>query len=533
MSIPTPKTPQSRNANKKTNPQTQTPNKKTNTQDKPLIKKRLPTPPSRAEHKKNTSTSSETTSTIISFLIILCIGIGLWVNKWPIIDYLESHGLRDKEQTYVQDPDALFVGKDIKLTWILSKEQNQYYTHSFVHPNYGKIWLRSSNKNLDNYIGQTTIRWKVIDFVEDTYIIEVKDSSLQTATTSRWSEVSWLQYLSQARIILRDMTNEGIVFQTTTDNQNTFTLSNTLTNQTVTIRYFSCDNTTAHNCKQFVTSFEQSVGVDFADSFGNTFYRLADANTWFVSLDDTIGIYLETTDPTLIPLVVKNMQFITNNRVNKKFTNDNIPSICTADNTQIVWPFSVSLTNHDGEAAVFVKTDSSECLIAINPNNSLWWSLISLSPNTDTTQTTIPPQDIEAQKTEENTIDTSETKPNTISNLNPWNIPQIPLKPWKELKFTSKSAWYTLVFPNPTISYSSFSVSEKIAWLSCRLGTKIIWYNEKSNLEANPALIIYACKTWKANLESNMLSIEHNDMLFIVQVNDTAWIDFANNIRIE
>ena len=132
------------------------------------------------------------------------------------------------------------------------------------------------------------------------------------------------------------MTQEGITINDTTDSKNSFILTNTLTNHTVTIRYFSCDTTTAHNCKQFVTSFEQSVGVDFADSFGNTFYRLADANTWFVSLDNTIGIYLETTDPTLIPLVVKNMQFVTHNRVNKKFTNDNIPSICTADNTQIV-----------------------------------------------------------------------------------------------------------------------------------------------------------------------------------------------------
>lgn len=90
MAIPTPKTPANRNqemmkSNNDTNKKNQKSIPEKQITSKPIVKKPLPTPPSRASHhathaKKKTS-STDMVSTIISFLIIVGIAIGLWMYK--------------------------------------------------------------------------------------------------------------------------------------------------------------------------------------------------------------------------------------------------------------------------------------------------------------------------------------------------------------------------------------------------------------------------------------------------------------------
>ena len=141
------------------------------------------------------------------------------------------------------------------------------------------------------------------------------------------------------------------------------------------MRYFDCDESVSRNCKRFADSFKNSVGIDFVDSFGNIFYKLADGNTRFVSLDDRIGMYIETKDATMIPLVIKNVQFVTTEWAKKIFASK-ATSICVSPEVNLRSVSTIRTLIYDGELSVEVIGPSTTentitCLIAIDPNNTL------------------------------------------------------------------------------------------------------------------------------------------------------------------
>lgn len=527
MAIPTPKVPMNRNSEKKWD--------KWSFTSKPMTQKKLPTPPNRELHttqKKKNSRVVDVISTLVSLFIIIAFMAGLRSYRDQITSYLESQGLRGEEQT-VQNPNAPFVGKEINLEGLVSKDNNQNYTHSLMNDEYGLLALRSSTINLNDYIGATTVEWQIVDFIDNVYIVEVvRATSLnQEKGLSTGEYVWWISYFPEAHIIVRAMEDIWITMSRSNQNPNILSFLDTTTQATATVRYFTCDTSVDHDCKRFAESFQNTVGIDFADSFSNVFYRLKDANTWFVSLDNKIGMYLETTDPAMIPLLVKNMQFITNNRVSKIFDETKLNSICQSSESKLWKLLSLSLVSYDGESAVEAKWELANCLIAIDPTNSLNGKLISISSLTS--PSTGGTENVEEVAVVEEVPEQKEEVTNTVSNLSKDGVTQIPLKPGKELKFTSKSLWYTLVFPTPAISYNSFSMSDSVAGLSCRIGTRVVWYANKSELDKSPSLVIYGCKQWKPQLSPNMLSFDVGTTTFIVEVNDKAWIDFANNIKVE
>jgi hypothetical protein len=69
--------------------------------------------------------------------------------------------------------------------------------------------------------------------------------------------------------------------------------------------------------------------------------------------------------------------------------------------------------------------------------------------------------------------------------------------------------------------------------LSCRMGTKVTKFADKATLEASPAIIVYSCVQWNPQLDSTMTSFNAKDMTFIIQVNDSSFVDFATHITVE
>jgi hypothetical protein len=113
-------------------------------------------------------------------------------------------------------------------------------------------------------------------------------------------------------------------------------------------------------------------------------------------------------------------------------------------------------------------------------------------------------------------------------------VAQFPLNPEKGLKYTSTRGGYAIQFPSANISYAASAVQENFgsANLLCSYVISVIQYADKENLEIAPTIRIYECQA-KGDLPvlGEQYLIEKNgEKTFVVQINDPAWIDFANAI---
>ena len=90
------------------------------------------------------------------------------------------------------------------------------------------------------------------------------------------------------------------------------------------------------------------------DSYGNTFYKLADAKTWFASIDNQRGIYLESEDATLVPRVIKHIQFINNIRAKKTFLTT-AKDICISPSLTINMPSTFAIVPYEDTFTVRVE----------------------------------------------------------------------------------------------------------------------------------------------------------------------------------
>jgi hypothetical protein len=112
------------------------------------------------------------------------------------------------------------------------------------------------------------------------------------------------------------------------------------------------------------------------------------------------------------------------------------------------------------------------------------------------------------------------------------DVTQFPLNPEKGLTYSSSRGGYAIHFPSPNISYVSSAIQENFgsASLLCSNVINVIKYAEKENLEISPALRIYECsvKGELPVLGEQYLIAENGGKTFVIQINDSAWIDFAN-----
>ena len=65
------------------------------------------------------------------------------------------------------------------------------------------------------------------------------------------------------------------------------------------------------------------------------------------------------------------------------------------------------------------------------------------------------------------------------------------------------------------------------------MGTKVIVYADKANLETNPAIILYSCKTGTPTLSNTMISFDAEGMTYIVDIKDPSWYEFATHIVVK
>ena len=106
------------------------------------------------------------------------------------------------------------------------------------------------------------------------------------------------------------------------------------------------------------------------------------------------------------------------------------------------------------------------------------------------------------------------------------------------MTYTSSTKGYSLVFPSSNISYAGATLDEDfdIAWLNCTAQMNVIKYSDEAMLSTNPTVKIFECTSKKAvTLPSNafLQTALSDGRIFIIEIMNGAWKDFASNIKIQ
>lgn len=540
--LPTPKKPSARSGR-----QTTTSSEITKKPSKPTLKQAskqqktatitkkipsLPTPPSRQQtlHKKKQKKSLYRIWLLLIWLI--------WLWGYYLSTNLQPNGSHDL--IINQSDDVLFVGKDITVQWTLSplNIRRKIYTHTITDTHYGTLGVRSQKVNLFELTGSITLHGIIKDFINNTYIIEVDrvDTPTPTETQSSWA----LLVFSQPGLIIKNMAQDGFsISQQAGSPIGTITIINPTSKAQVVMRYFACNTQEAYNCKRFQESFESTVGVQFTDSYNNKFYKLKDSMTWFVNLDNLYGVYIETSNQDLLTMIIKNTQFITNTWATHNVS-PIVKNICS-QSWSVITQLTSSNLHHQWDDIIRTVQgigsdyDTIQCSIHVNPITISQSSLVSLTRTTGTKNNTVVINPTsQTGKVEQPPVTQDKQQP-TSTNSNQsslWSVsvPQIPLKPGKEMTFSTK--WLSLSLPSPNIAFASSTINTTINNLKCSTKTQIILYANKTNLQTNPSVVIYFCSTGTPTPATDTRVISTKNQTLQIQALDPAWTNFINNIKV-
>ena len=115
------------------------------------------------------------------------------------------------------------------------------------------------------------------------------------------------------------------------------------------------------------------------------------------------------------------------------------------------------------------------------------------------------------------------------------DVEQFPINLDKKLTFTS-SRGHSFIFPSSNLAYQWVNVSEDFGqvWVNCFSAMNVVKYADKELVQSQWNVVIYECniKDTFDDSDKTLIYREVGDKKFVIQINDPAWVDFANNIEI-
>lgn len=514
MTVPKAKKPQSRSEKKSII-------EKKSHQATWIHKKPLPMP--NTTTKYYTKNKSSGWSWLVFFVILIAVVV--WWNYRDNLSTLITDTKIDTGKN-ISGANNLFVGKDITLEWVIERNNvTRYsYTHTLADDIHGTVWLRSSSLNLYELTGQVTVQGKVSDFINNMYIIEVTQVK-HTDGDDSWSGVL---YFSTPWLLLQNIAKDGFTVVQNTSTK-TIAINNATTSATINIRYFVCTPEKTYDCSQFEASFQNTSWSRSVDNYGNIFYKLNDENTRFSNLDNRYGVYIETSNSQLFPLIIEKSQFITNEWTEKHLSTT-AKTYCKQDAKRLQEITSGSLAQTttwfqwmiDGTDNNFEKIS---CILTFNPEQLE--NVVATLIQTETT----PMDNTTVQPEEPVIIDDEPSSPATTSTSLPSSsTTQFPLRPGKELLFSTRGM--TVSFPSPNISFASSNISEWPNGMKCNAQTNVVEYAKKDQLSTNPSLVLYFCSDTGTKIDNTMRQISLWSTTIVIEAKDPSWINFANGITI-
>lgn len=165
------------------------------------------------------------------------------------------------------------------------------------------------------------------------------------------------------------------------------------------------------------------------------------------------------------------------------------------------------------------------CTLSIKPLDLGTSSLLSLNKKQVAPAEPVKPtpQDLPADEP-------TDSPSNNISLSNSNTTAQIPLKPGKELLFSTRGL--SISFPTPNIAFESTNITKVVKGLACTTSTNIVLYSNKINIKTSPSVVMYFCKSGTVADTNNIRVITTANTTILIEILDAAWVDFINGIKL-
>ncbi|HPK27602.1 MAG TPA: hypothetical protein PKX34_00065 [Candidatus Absconditabacterales bacterium] len=409
------------------------------------------------------------------------------------------------------------------------------YTHSLESLEFGKLALKSSKINLNNYKNEVYIEGIVEKIFQGTPVV-----SVSTIYSLDIEELNENEDENEEKLLEMDyeskfLPNIGIYL----DNKffQKYSLLNegeagilkikkSETNEIININYFICSNSDNNkNCDRFNNMFSTSSTEKFVDTYNINYYKQAESQSRFFSNDSLFGYFINNTDDFLTKDLIKHIQVI-----NKKFIEKNILNkvdlLCQDSEKGIKKIEESSIVLKDKDLLVNLKgsneEESFECKLKIDPTLKNMAALLELKSLGK----------LENKNTNEQT-DGNKKEVTANYNRDP-NIPQFPINLEKSLKFTSRKG-FSYTFPSSNIAYAAQNTQEDFGQIgvNCYSVMNVVQYSEKELVTQKGEVKIYECNI-KGDFEESekLIHKKEGEKDFIIEIVNPARIAFANNITI-
>lgn len=481
-------------------------------------------------------------SNVWIWVIVVLLLVILWLVWWKIFWAPVNFDGSDLENDHNID---FSLGEEVYLQWEIKANGDIItHTHTIEDVEYWVIWIKSDSINLSDYVGFVQLTWIVEKFYQGNPIVKVVNLSGNLAWAGAqdtnivldWNSGvyilwAWIQFLPSffdEYVLLNEWENGEIHIQ------------NIETGKEIVLNYFRCNASDPNrNCKWLAETFANNNAQSFVTSEWDVYYKQSEAQSWFVANWNRWWVFINDVSDDVV-FELKDLIKFANEKNMNEWIKSRAMKIC-----QWSWEKLQKINNSEISLkqewlSVTVSGDGMEkqmtCQILVDFSLPSKWQLQSLTIWDDVviSEESEEVKD-EGNRTEEIVQEEKKDEWEISAMVFDTNVPQFPIK--EEWLIYSSSRWgYLLKFPSSNISYSVSSVKENFGRsdVNCSYVINVIKYSEKENLEVSPAVRVYEC-LWTATQSwaPEIVVYPRLDKLFVVQMNDGAWHDFAMNLKFE
>lgn len=420
-----------------------------------------------------------------------------------------------------QDDSKLSVGLDnISVRWPLERVSWQLYTHRVDDATYGLVGLRSSS-SLSGLSGDIEFIGKVVDYIDDIYVLEVSKIIHHDLET---------MYFEEPWLLIKNIINDGFVVEQV-QSSNQIRIENPVTSAFILIGYEPCSLEDWESCKTREQSLEERKGEQLTDSYGVVYHLLPDELSWYANIEERYGVTIEVSQPELFPFIIERIQFITTTRAEEKMLTT-LKSYCKS--------WDISLTTIDSGSISQEGEEFSWTVTGSDNNNNFIQCRVDFHPNNlETATVSVLASDYVAETDDEIDTDTStgsaEEDDDTSTEIIDTNelegswVEQFPLRKDSPLVFETRGL--EIVFPSPNIAYETQNITSGPNNESCSAVTNVIDYPHADLRNEQPTLRIYFCAAGTTT-SKDMRNISYEDGVLLIEVVDAWRVDFANAITL-
>lgn len=411
------------------------------------------------------------------------------------------------------------------------------YTHILDSKNYGELWLKSQNINLNNYEDEVYLegivekiqQWIPVIEVDTIYALDMEEEILTWDIDEEIEEVE-TKYLSNVWIYFDEDFFEKYSLVNAWE-AGVLKIKDVETKEIISLDYFKCNTAVENqNCDRFNEMFATSSVQKFVDSAGIAYYKQSEIQSWFFSNGSLFGYFANDVEDSKFKELVKYLTIVDEDFVEDNVLN-NLDAVCRNDGKWLENMWNYELIMKNGELYLDIEgNDWSESVLSCEVKLDLTLKNKARLINLEVVW------EIE-EEVQEDIDDDGEDSVEIVENYDrDSDVEQFPINLEKALEFTSRRG-HTIVFPSSNIAYAGKSVQEDFdtAWVNCFSVMNVVQYSEKELVDQKWSVKIYECtvKDGFDDSSDKLIYKELADQKFVIEIVDPAWVQFGNNVNIK